>query len=250
MSPISTLDFIIYAIALFGASIMSGIAGGGGGFITTPLLIFLGLPPAQAVATGKISGLSITLGSLSGMKGVKKASRRRLGAIITLAFIIGLLAPLVIINLDSEVYKNLLAVLLLLMIPVLILKKVGHAETTPSFTKKLIGYGLLAMSLFLQAVFSGGLGSLVNIVLMSMLGMPAIEANVTKRYSQVVLNTVIVLGVLSSGLIYWPIALLGVLVAGIGGYIGGKIAVKRGNKFIMAIFIILMFVSAIGLLLS
>lgn len=250
MEAISRLDLIIYGAAVFLSAILSGIAGAGGGFIMTPLLIFLGATPAQAVATGKLSGLSISLGSIGGMRSVPKSSKRRLIVIASLAFIIGLLAPLVIVRLESELYRNILGVLLLAMIPILIWKKVGHTEMHPTVTKKAIGYILLIVSLGLQAIFSGGLGTLVNLVLMAFLGMPALEANVTKRYSQVILNTVIVLGVVLTGLIIWPVAIIGIVMAGLGGFIGGKIAVKRGNTFVMSIFIVLMLFSALELLLG
>ena len=47
---------ILGAVSLL-MSILSGIGGGGGGFIMTPLAIFLGLTPQQAIASGKIGGL-------------------------------------------------------------------------------------------------------------------------------------------------------------------------------------------------
>lgn len=78
--------------------------------------------------------------------------------------------------------------------------------------------------------------------------MSALQANVTKRYSQLILNTVIVLGLLGSGLIVWKVAVVGIISAGLGGFIGGKTAAKRGNGFVMTIFVVLMFVSALGLL--
>lgn len=245
---LSGLDLILYTLINFLAATLSGIAGAGAGFITTPLLIILGLSPAQAVATGKLAGLSISLGSITGLKGTKTAKRRRMIIIVGMAFIIGLLAPLIIVRLESELYKNILGFLLLAMIPVLIWKKIGQTEQQPGLFKKMIGYGLLIASLGLQAVFSGGMGTLVNLVLMAFLGMPALEANITKRYSQVVLNSVIVLGVLFSGLIVWEVAVIGIITSGTGGYIGGKMAVKRGNTFVMSIFIVLMLISALELL--
>jgi uncharacterized membrane protein YfcA len=50
------LELALYGGAGFLMSILGGIAGGGGGFVMTPLAIFLGLTPAQAVSTGKFAG--------------------------------------------------------------------------------------------------------------------------------------------------------------------------------------------------
>ncbi|HVI60560.1 MAG TPA: TSUP family transporter, partial [Candidatus Saccharimonadales bacterium] len=131
----SSLQLIIYAAAAFGAAILSGIAGGGAGFINTPLLIFFGLSPAQAVATGKLTGLSLSVGSLGGLQSIPKKSKKELVAIMALAFVIGLAAPFVITNLDSAVYRRLLGILLLAMIPVLLFKKIGQVEQKSSRLK-------------------------------------------------------------------------------------------------------------------
>lgn len=238
-------QLVILGIAAILMSVLSGITGAGGGFIMTPLLIFLGLTPAQAVSTGKFTGLTITIGALGGMRSIHgKLSKWRIIPVMVLAFLVGLAVPFVIESLDSEVYRVALGIILLLMIPFLIIKKVGLRAYKPSTGQKIVGTGLLTIALFLQGVFSGGLGTLVNIVLMGMLGMTATEANVTKRWSQLILNITIILGVLFSGLIIWYTLLVLVPATLIGGYFGGKMAIKKGDKFVMDIMIVLIVVSA------
>jgi uncharacterized membrane protein YfcA len=240
---------VLYGIAGFFMSILSGIAGAGGGFVMTPLGILLGLTPAQAVSSGKFSGLSITIGSLFGMKKAHgRVSKARVIPIMILAFIVGLAVPFVIKTLDSEVYRVTLGIILLLMIPVMIIKKVGIKSHQTSKWQKALGGGLLTLALVLQGVFSGGLGTLVNIVLMSMLGMTAIEANITKRWSQLILNVTIIIGVLWSGLLVWPVVAVGVTSTFFGSMLGGKIAVDRGDALILRVMIGLMFISAIALI--
>lgn len=242
-------EYVVFAVAAFVMSIMSGIAGAGGGFIMTPLGIFLGLTPAQAVATGKFNGLSITIGSLFGMKKARgTVSWRRIIPVMVLAFVVGLIVPFIIKQLDSDIYRLVLGVLLLLMIPVMAFKKMGIKRVDPSTLRKIGGGILLTLSLILQGAFSGGLGTLVNVVLISMLGMTALEANITKRWSQLILNITIIVGVFGTGLVVWPVAAAGILSTFAGSYVGGRIAVKKGDQFIMNIMMIFMFISAIGLI--
>lgn len=242
-------ELVVFAIAGFLSSIFSGIAGGGGGFVMTPLQIFLGLSPAQAVATGKLSGLSVTLGSLSGMRKMHgTVSKRRVIPVMVLALGVGLFVPYIITSLDSRVYRIALGIILLLMIPVIIFKKMGIKPHPPTRLQKWVGGVLLTLSLLLQGVFSGGLGTLVNLVLMGMLGMTALEANLTKRWSQIILNTTIVLGVLGSGLVQWQVAAIGVVSTFAGGYVGGHIAVRKGDSFIMRTMIVLIVISAVALI--
>lgn len=246
---IDALGLAILAAVAFAASVFSGASGAGGGFITTPVLIFLGLSPAQAVSSGKFVGVAVAVGSLGGMR---QASNRKLWRralpIVLLAFVIGLSVPFVIVNLDSEIYTRILGAILLLMIPLLIYKKVGRTSQSTNRAKTYAGTGLVAVALWLQGVFSGGMGTLVNVVLMSMMGMSAIEANITKRYSQLVLNVTIVVGILWTGLIVWPAAVVGLVAALAGSFVGGRIAVNRGDKFVTSAFLIAMLISGIILL--
>jgi uncharacterized membrane protein YfcA len=245
----SEWDLVIYAGVAFMASIFSAIAGAGGGFITTPLLIFLGLSPAQAVATGKIGGVAVTVGALSGMRSAHgRVSKWRILPVMVLALIVGLIVPFIIKSLDSDVYRMALGVILLAMIPVIVYKKVGLKSYKPKLWQKYAGSGLLTAALFLQGIFSGGLGSLVNVVLMGMLGMTAIEANITKRWSQLILNATIIVGVFGSGLIIWKVAIVTMCFTLVGGYIGGRLAVHKGDGFVMKVMIILMLISAVGLI--
>ena len=63
--PIAEMPVNVLVIVLLGAGVgfLSGMFGVGGGFLTTPLLIFYGIPPAVAVAS---SATQITGSSVSG----------------------------------------------------------------------------------------------------------------------------------------------------------------------------------------
>ena len=241
-------NLAIFAAAAFVTAVLSSIAGGGGGFITTPLAILLGLPPQQAIATGKLNGLAISLGSVYGFRKSKLHSWRNVLPLMALALVVGLAAPHFITQIDNQAYRRILGVILLAMIPVILLKKVGQKVTQPTRTQKIVGFILITFALLLQAIFSGGLGVLVNLVLMTLLGLSALEANVTKRYSQVLMNTVIVLGLIGTHLIVWKVAAVSIVSSLTGGVIGSHIALKQGDRYVMLVFAILMFASGLELL--
>jgi uncharacterized protein len=244
-------ELVIFGVIGFVMAVISGISGGGAAMITTPLGILLGLTPAQSVATGKFSGLSVTLGSLSGMRrGHDKISIRRVIPIMFLAFLIGLLSPGIISSLDNDIYRILIAILLLLMIPVLLIRKIGIRPHHPKLWQKYIGSFLLSLSLLLQGAFSTGLGTLVNIVLMSFFGMTATEANITKRWSALILNATIIAGILGSGLVVVDVVIVAMCSTLAGSYVGGRVAMIKGDSFIMNVTLLLVLASAIGLLFS
>ncbi len=244
----SGFEFGAYLVVAFVLSILSGAAGAGGGFIMTPMLIIFGLSPAQAIATGKLSGLTISLGSLHGMRKHRVKNKRLIYIVMAMALVVGLLTPQIIVSLDSDVYKRLLGIVLFLMVPVLLLHKPKPEHHVISTPVKVAGFILLVAALVLQAIFSGGLGTLVNIVLIAMLGLSPLDANVTKRYSQVLLNFVIVLGVSRSGLIQWDVAIWGVLTSLSGSAIGSRIAMKKGDEFVKKLLVLFVIIAAAELL--
>ncbi len=65
------INIIIILIAGLGVGFLSGLFGVGGGFLMTPLLIFLGIPPATAVGTeaNQILGSSVSGGIAHGRRG-------------------------------------------------------------------------------------------------------------------------------------------------------------------------------------
>jgi uncharacterized membrane protein YfcA len=245
---LTATDLVVFGAINLVMCIFSSMAGGGAGFVTMPVMLALGLSPAQAVATSKFTGLAATGASLHGLRSVKISSRRRLIGIMALALAVGIISPFFIKHLNSELYRIALGVLLLLMAPVIIWKRVGLHETRPSPLRRNIGYVVLTLALMLQAIFSGGLGTLVPITLMSLLGMHALEANVTKRYSQLLLNVAVVAGVLFSGLIIWKVAVVGIASAFIGSAVGSRIAVRKGNQFVMWVTVVLMLLSGLWLI--
>jgi uncharacterized membrane protein YfcA len=247
---VSGYELIILGFVGFFLAILSGIAGGGGGFIMTPMLIFLGLSPAQAVATGKLGGFSMAVGSLVGMKSNRRLNKKILIAGIVLSILSGLLASKLIVSIDEDVYGNILGIALILLAPIMYIKKIGHQEKVISRNKQIIGYFGLFFALFLQGTLSGGMGIFVGVALMSGLGLDAIQSNVIKRITQLVLNFVIVLSLVGSGLILWDVAVVMIGVNLLGSAVGGHIAIKKGASFVSSVIAALALVSGIALLVS
>ena len=82
----------LYIVALGGlVGVLSGMFGVGGGFLTTPLLIFYGIPPAVAVAS---AATQITGASVSGVLAhtERKGVDFKMGAVLVAGGLIGTLA--------------------------------------------------------------------------------------------------------------------------------------------------------------
>jgi uncharacterized protein len=97
--PIAELPVSIFLILGMSAAVgfISGMFGVGGGFLMTPLLVFLGIPPGVAVATGaaQIAASSMT-GVLSYWR--RKALDVRLGAVLVTGGVAGTVMGVLFFN--------------------------------------------------------------------------------------------------------------------------------------------------------
>jgi uncharacterized protein len=84
-----------------GVGVLSGMFGVGGGFLITPLLFFIGVPPAVAVATGvnQVVASSIS-GVLAHLK--RKTVDIRMGTVLLIGGLIGSLIGIWFFNLMSR----------------------------------------------------------------------------------------------------------------------------------------------------
>jgi uncharacterized membrane protein YfcA len=91
--PIAGLSVNALAIVALGGvvGLLTGMIGVGGGFLTTPILIFYGIPPSVAVAsaTTQITGTSVS-GVLAHRR--RKGVDYRMGAVIIVGGLVGALA--------------------------------------------------------------------------------------------------------------------------------------------------------------
>jgi len=235
----------------FGASIFSGMAGGGGGFIVLPILIAMGLSPQQAVATNKLSAFGIGFGSVAAFKRKSFANPRLLAFLVALAALISLFVPHIFRQLSGKSFQIILAIIILALIPLVMSEKSGLAQKSASLPRKAIGTALISVVLFLQGLFSGGLGSLNNVLLISFFGLSTLQANAMRRVVTLALNTFIVVAlILTTHFIVYKLALTGMAGSFIGGYIGSRVAIEKGEKFAKFALSAFMLVSGIWLLVT
>ncbi len=125
--PIAEIQINLFVILFFGfvVGFMSGLFGVGGGFLMTPLLIFMGIPPSTAVGTESVQILG---SSVSGAiaHGRKKNIDFEIGIFLLIGGIFGSTVGIIIFNFLKEsgnidLIINILYVLFLLIIASLML---------------------------------------------------------------------------------------------------------------------------------
>lgn len=240
---------LTFFVSLF-ASILSGISGGGGGFILTPYYIFIGLSPQQAVATGKVAGLGVAGGAITAFKGKGLVNRKLLLPLIAITVGSSFLAALLIPKVDSELFQIIIGILLIVLIPTLFIKKSSLQPGERGGKWIFAGYTVYILVSLVQAMFGAGLAVLLTLNLMMLFGLGALQANATKRVAQSVQSVLMFILLLLQGLVVVGHGIATFAGSFIGSHIGSKFAIKRGEKFVKIALAIAMAISGIALLLT
>lgn len=241
---------IVFAVVLL-SGILSGMSGGGGGMIIVPFLIAIGLSPQQAIATTKFCGIGFSFGGIAAFK--KKSFKRPvlLAYLIILAVAISLVVPALFKTLSGNLFQIAIGLLMIALVPVTLDGKQGMRTRRTKGVQKFYGALLLVLTFLLQGIFSSGVGILNNLVLMSSFGMKALDANAIQRVSALFLNGFIVITLaLTTSFIIWQYAIVGIVASFIGGYIGSKIAIRRGEKFAKVALATFMLIAGVLLLID
>jgi uncharacterized membrane protein YfcA len=244
------MDILIIATFVVSllSSIMSGMGGGGGGFIVMPYLIFIGLPPAQALATAKFGGLGVAGGALAAFKGKGYVNKKLLWPLISITFMCALVSAWFVPQIDPVVLEKFIGVILLLAIPTLFM---DHGKLKPGPRSRpwiIAGFIVYALFTIVQTTVGTGMGALITIALMLLFGLNALSASATMRVPQAVQAVVLFILLAIQGLVVWAHGVAMLLGTVFGTFIGTKIAIKKGHSFVKLVLAGVMLVSGVALL--
>ena len=241
------LFFVTFVVTVL-VSILSGMSGGGGGFVVMPYFLFLGLPPANALATSKFGGLGTALGTLVAFKGKGLVHKKLVVPLMIITFFCSILAAWLIPQIDPAAFENAIGFVLFAMVPTLFIKKASFQPGSRSRKWIIVGFIAFTIFSFMQGLVGTGLGTLVLLALMYLFGLSALEANATKRMSQSVQAVVLVILLGLGGMLVWGHAIAGFLGSIVGSHIGAHIAIKKGNEFVKIVLATTMVVSGVVLI--
>ena len=235
------IEFIVLALAGFGAGMVNAIAGGGT-FLTFPALVWSGVPPVAANATATVAVFPGYLASALGFaEELKSFSRRQMIRLTLVALAGGLAGSLLLLVSSNEAFSAIVPFLLLFATTAFLFgdrfKSWAGQKIQSSQSEGL--WGLFFVSLY-GGYFNGGLG-IVLLALFALWGWRDIHLmNGLKNGLSFVLSAISVLTFAIAGIVVWPKAVLMMIFAIIGGYAGAYLA-KR-----IPVSIVRFIVAAIG----
>lgn len=167
----NTLTIVTFFVA-FLSSILSGMSGGGGGFIMTPYYLLIGLTPQQIVGGASVAGIGLGTSSLIAMRSKQLVLKKFLWPLLFITIIFTIFAMLVLPNIQSGIFENAIGILLILLAPTLFIKKASMQPGERSRRSVILGYASYALILFASALGSR-LATLLFLPLLFLLGLSA-----------------------------------------------------------------------------
>lgn len=240
--------------AVIGAGFLAGFINtlaGNGSLITLPMLIFLGLPANIANGTNRVAIVmqnAVAVGSFR----QQKVLDHRGGFLLAIPAVIGsLVGARIAIDLDAELMRKTIGLLMVIMLSVILMKpkrwlegRPGGVNTEPGITQYLIFFAIGVYGGFLQA----GVGIFLLAGLVLSAGYDVVRGNAVKLLI-VLCFTPFALAVFILGdQVQWGIGVILGIGNMLGAWVASRMAVKRGAPFIRWLLIAVVVVAAVKFL--
>jgi uncharacterized membrane protein YfcA len=223
--------------AAFVAGLVDSIAGGGG-LITVPVLMGIGLPPQVALGTNK---LQASFGSGSAMLHFVRAGTVKMSdcwAGILWTAVGSALGVGAVQLLDATILKRLIPWLLAAIAVYTLLSPRLGAEDSHARMKAGPFYLLFGLAIgFYDGFFGPGTGSFWTMALMMLLGCSMMRATATTKVMNFTSNFVALIFFLSVGQVRFVEGLLMGVGQFLGARVGSRLVISRGTAFIRPVFI-------------
>lgn len=240
------LTLLIVCPLVFVAGIVDSIAGGGG-IITLPAYLFAGLPVHLAYGTNKFGS---SFGSLiatvkyarSGCIEYKSAACSVVGALIG-----SWCGAQLVVYLDEIYLKySLLVILPIVAVFLLFNRNFGAAKPEPRLKGTKLYLVAATIGLVIGAYdgfFGPGTGTFLTLAFTGVLGFSLLNASGNARVVNLASNLAALTAYIINAKVIYAVGIPAAICAIGGNYLGARLAVKKGEKFIRPIILF-----AVGLL--
>ncbi|QAV32933.1 hypothetical protein CBS1_03715 [Fervidobacterium changbaicum] len=246
MVSVNLKDLIVLYPLIFLAGFVDSIAGGGG-LISLPAYLFIGLPSHNALATNKLSS---TIGTI--FSTLRYAKGRAIVYVVAVPSVIGSLigshigARLALVLSDS-VLKVILAFLIPFAAVVVLLANPKRSATYEveniSKIRTILISGLIGLTIGMYDGFFGpGTGTFLIILYVSVLSLDHISASGTAKIVNLASNVGALLTFIVGGKVMYSIGLPAALFGIAGNWIGSGLALKKGAKIIKPVIIVVLII--------
>ncbi len=259
------LDWAIIAVVGVVAGTLNTLVGGGT-LLVLPLLVSLGIDPLVANGTNRIcvafqalvAGLTMNRG-LERSRGSKPHELPTIGwrplLLVGGAAILGALAAVEIEHLDKRLFRQVMGGLLLVAVGAFLLPRPDPPPTDPladplAATPGIKFYIGCLICGFYGGFIGAGVGALIVLLLTTSMRLSVVEAVRRKVWWVVAMSAASGLLYLSHGKFQLAVAIVLLPSYGLGAYLGGKFALKGGERLLRPIVALLSAILALTFILQ
>ncbi len=226
------LEFALIAVLGVVAGVVNTLVGGGT-YLTLPILMLLGLPAKVANATNRFSVF------FQGLAGAGTLHRHGAGSIkealpFAFASLVGAIpGAWIVVDLDEEVFRRIMGAVLLAGIGLMFVpRRESPAVDGEPLRRKVPGILVALLFGFHCGFLGAGVGVLIMLTFPRLLGITLLRC--------VVIKVLVVLGgslagavvFVVSGLVDWKVAVPLIIGNATGGALGGRLAIKGGDRWL------------------
>lgn len=232
---------VIACIAGFIAAVVDAIVGGGG-LVTIPALLALGLPTYTALGTNKFAS---SMGAFSSAYQYYKSGHMNLKLLkylLPFSLLGSCIGVITVLGVDPDFLKKAIIVLVLVIGTYTVFhKELGLVDNFKGISQKTIMLGiLLALTLgFYDGFFGPGTGSFLIFGLINIYGFNFIRASANTKLLNLTSNLTALVLFFIDGKIYFHIGIPMALSMVLGARVGAKLAINKGSKFVKPMFVVM-----------
>ncbi|HEY4617256.1 MAG TPA: TSUP family transporter [Flavobacterium sp.] len=233
---------ILLCVAAFGAGFIDAIVGGGG-LIQTPagLILLPNLPVSTVIGTLKIPAFSGT--SFAAYQYLKKVTMnwKLLLIMMVLALPSAFLGSTLLTYMSNDFMKPLLLFILSLLAIYTYAKKNFGQHVEKNISERTQIFNAIGIS-FIVGFYDGfigpGTGSFLVVAFIALMGFDFLHASANAKMVNLATNFGSICLFVLKGKIIWAIAVPMAVCNAIGGFVGAKLAISKGNNFIRIFFLV------------
>jgi len=238
--------YVILFIAAFLASLIDSIAGGGG-LLTTPAMLLVGINPLNTLATNKFQSCFGTFTSTYNYykNGLLTEPKRFL--YFFLSFGGSMIGTYLVSRISNELLESIIPILLISAAVFFILNR-GPSTSNKSSSLLFIFNVIVILIGFYDGFFGPGTGSFFVLAFVIIKGISIMEATAITKLLNFASNFAAFLIFALKGYVIWELGLI-MAVAQIGGAnLGSRFAISNGEKVVRPVLVIVSILLSIRIL--
>ncbi len=239
--------FLLVFVGAF-AGFVNSIAGGGS-LLIMPLLIFMGLPSAEANGTNRVAIFIQNIFSVAGYRS-KGVYVFPFAIYVAIPAIIGaIIGSNIAVDISDQVFNRILAIVMIVVMSISVFKPAMKLNPEELLSKSKVWTSVIAF--FFLGIYGGfiqaGIGFLIIATLISVHGFNMAKTNSIKVFVILCYTLAAVIVFYLEGKIRWEYGLVLAIGNSIGAWIGSRWSVGKSDRMIRTILLVMVVALSIKL---